>query len=119
MGSPSILKPISKEIERITRVFVDQIHDIVGPDTDIPAPDMGTNHEVMSWFRNQWEKYHGFNPAVITGKTVEEYGAKGREKRPDAVSGLWRLNCSKRLGRQPEKTKVAIQGFGERRFPCC
>ena len=66
------------EIERLTRAFVDQIHDIVGPDTDIPAPDMGTDHQVMAWFRNQWEKYHGFHPAVITGKPVEEYGEIGR-----------------------------------------
>jgi glutamate dehydrogenase (NAD(P)+) len=70
----------TRELERLTRAFVDQIHDIVGPDTDIPAPDMGTDHRVMAWFRNQWEKYHGFNPSVITGKPVEEYGAKGREE---------------------------------------
>ena len=57
-----------KELERLTRRFVDQIHDVIGPRKDIPAPDMGTNHETMSWIRNQWEKYHGFNPAVITGK---------------------------------------------------
>ena len=69
-----------KENERITRKFVDQIHDIIGPDRDIPAPDMGTNSETMAWIRNQWEKYHGFNPAVITGKPVEDYGAKGREE---------------------------------------
>ncbi len=74
-----------KELERMTRVFVNEIHEIVGPDTDIPAPDMGTNFEVMSWFRNQWEKYHGFNPAVITGKPVEEYGARGERRRRGAV----------------------------------
>ncbi len=101
-----------KEIERITRVFVDQIHDIVGPDTDIPAPDMGTNHEVMSWFRNQWEKYHGFNPAVITGKPVEEYGAKGREEATGRGVGIMAVKLMKRLGRRPEATRVAIQGFG-------
>ncbi len=101
-----------KEIERMTRVFVDQIHDIVGPDTDIPAPDMGTNHEVMSWFRNQWEKYHGFNPAVITGKPVEEYGAKGREEATGRGVGIVAVKLLKRLGCQPETTKVAIQGFG-------
>ena len=56
-----------KELERVTRKFVDQIHEIIGPDVDIPAPDMGTNATVMSWIRNQWEKYHGFNPAVIAG----------------------------------------------------
>ncbi len=101
-----------KEIERITRVFVDQIHDVVGPDTDIPAPDMGTNHEVMSWFRNQWEKYHGFNPAVITGKPVEEYGAKGREEATGRGVGITAVKLMARLGRKPESTRVAIQGFG-------
>ncbi len=101
-----------RELERLTRVFVDQIHDIVGPDTDIPAPDMGTDHRVMSWFRNQWEKYHGFNPSVITGKPVEEYGAKGREEATGRGVGTLAVKLIKRLGRKPEETRVAIQGFG-------
>jgi len=101
-----------KEVERMTRAFVDQIHDIVGPDTDIPAPDMGTNFEVMSWFRNQWEKYHGFNPAVITGKPVEEYGARGREEATGRGVGTMAVKLVKRLGMRPEATRTAIQGFG-------
>ncbi|EMI28211.1 MULTISPECIES: Glu/Leu/Phe/Val family dehydrogenase [Rhodopirellula] len=100
------------EIERLTRAFVDQIHDIVGPDTDIPAPDMGTDHQVMAWFRNQWEKYHGFHPAVITGKPVEEYGAKGREEATGRGVGTLTVKLSKRLGMDASKTRVAIQGFG-------
>ncbi|QEG02701.1 Glutamate dehydrogenase [Stieleria maiorica] len=101
-----------REMERLTRAFVDQIHDIVGPDTDIPAPDMGTDHRVMAWFRNQWEKYHGFNPAVITGKPVEEYGAKGREEATGRGVGTLTVKLTKRLGMKPEGTKIAIQGFG-------
>lgn len=100
------------EVERLTRAFVDQIHDIVGPDTDIPAPDMGTDHQVMSWFRNQWEKYHGFNPAVITGKPVEEYGAKGREEATGRGVGTLTNKLIKRLGMPASETRVAIQGFG-------
>lgn len=100
------------EIERLTRAFVDQIHDIVGPDTDIPAPDMGTDHQVMSWFRNQWEKYHGFNPAVITGKPVEEYGARGREEATGRGVGTLTHKLIKRLGMPVEQSRVAIQGFG-------
>ncbi len=69
-----------REVERIARKFIDEVHDVIGPHDDIPAPDMGTDAEVMSWMRNQWEKYHGFNPACITGKPVELYGAKGREE---------------------------------------
>jgi glutamate dehydrogenase (NAD(P)+) len=101
-----------KELEKLTRAFVDQIHDIVGPDTDIPAPDMGTDHQVMAWFRNQWEKYHGFHPAVITGKPVEEYGAKGREEATGRGVGALTVKLCKRLGRKPEETRIAIQGFG-------
>ncbi|OYP34919.1 Glu/Leu/Phe/Val family dehydrogenase [Rhodopirellula sp. MGV] len=101
-----------REKERLTRAFVDQIHDIVGPDTDIPAPDMGTDHRVMAWFRNQWEKYHGFNPAVITGKPVEEYGAKGREEATGRGVGSLTVKTAKRLGMKPERSRVAIQGFG-------
>ncbi|MCO8121871.1 glutamate dehydrogenase [Stieleria sp. TO1_6] len=101
-----------REIERLTRAFVDQIHDIVGPDTDIPAPDMGTDHRVMAWFRNQWEKYHGFNPAVITGKPVEEYGAKGREEATGRGVGSLTVKTTKRLGFKPSETTIAIQGFG-------
>ncbi len=101
-----------RELERLTRAFVDQIHDIVGPDSDIPAPDMGTDHRVMAWFRNQWEKYHGFNPAVITGKPVEEYGAKGREEATGRGVGLLTVKTVKRLGMQAEDSSVAIQGFG-------
>ncbi len=101
-----------KELERITRVFVDEIHEIVGPDTDIPAPDMGTNYEVMSWFRNQWEKYHGFNPAVITGKPVEEYGARGREEATGRGVGALAVKFLKRINVRPDQCRTAIQGFG-------
>ena len=101
-----------KENERITRKFVDQIHDIIGPDRDIPAPDMGTNSETMAWIRNQWEKYHGFNPAVITGKPVEDYGAKGREEATGRGVGILAFKLLKRLGKLPKETRVVIQGFG-------
>ncbi len=101
-----------KELQRISRKFVDQIHEIIGPDKDIPAPDMYTNSETMAWIRNQWEKYHGFNPACITGKPVEDYGAKGREEATGRGCGILAFKLMKRLGRLPKDTSVAIQGFG-------
>lgn len=73
---------------------------------------MGTDHRVMAWFRNQWEKYHGFNPSVITGKPVEEYGAPGREEATGRGVGTLTVKLIKRLGHRAEKTNVAIQGFG-------
>lgn len=107
---PRKLSP--KELERITRKFVDQIHEIIGPDVDIPAPDMGTNAGVMAWIRNQWEKYHGFAPACITGKPVEHYGSKGREEATGRGVGTLAFKLLQRLGKLPKDTRVAIQGFG-------
>lgn len=101
-----------KEKQRISRKFVDQIHEIIGPDKDIPAPDMGTDAETMAWIRNQWEKYHGFNPACITGKPVEDYGAKGREEATGRGCGILAFKLLRRLGRRPTDCTVAIQGFG-------
>jgi glutamate dehydrogenase (NAD(P)+) len=101
-----------KELERLTRVFIDQIHDVIGPDRDIPAPDMGTDHVVMAWIRNQYEKYHGFNPAVVTGKPVELYGAEGREEATGRGVGILAHKLLGRLQRKPQQTRVVIQGFG-------
>ena len=101
-----------KEKQRLSRKFVDQIHEIIGPDKDIPAPDMGTDSETMAWIRNQWEKYHGFNPACITGKPVEDYGAKGREEATGRGCGILAFKLLRRLGRLPSDCTVAIQGFG-------
>lgn len=101
-----------KENQRLTRKFIDQIHEVIGPDTDIPAPDMGTNAETMAWIRNQYEKYHGFSPAVITGKPVEHYGAKGREEATGRGVGILTFKLLTRLNLKPRETTVAIQGFG-------
>jgi glutamate dehydrogenase (NAD(P)+) len=101
-----------KELERITRRFTDQIHDVIGPDKDIPAPDMGTSWREMAWIRNQWEKYHGFNPACVTGKPVEHYGIEGREEATGRGVGILTYKLLGHLGRKPQQTRVALQGFG-------
>lgn len=101
-----------KEVERITRKFIDSIHDVIGPDKDIPAPDMGTSYREMAWIRNQYEKYHGFSPACVTGKPVEAYGAEGREEATGRGVGSLVLKLLGRLGRKPVGATVALQGFG-------
>ncbi|MCA9171635.1 MAG: glutamate dehydrogenase, partial [Planctomycetales bacterium] len=77
-----------RELERITRTFIDQIHDIIGPDKDIPAPDMGTNSDVMAWIMSQYSKYHGFSPGVVTSKPVEHFGIPGREEATGREVGI-------------------------------
>ena len=102
----------SKELQRVTRKLVDQIHDVIGPDKDIPAPDMGTGAEEMAWIRSQWEKYHGFNPACATGKPVEFFGAKGREEATGRGVGILTFKLLRRLQKPVTETRVVIQGFG-------
>ncbi len=107
---PAKLSP--REMERITRKFIDGIHDVIGPDVDIPAPDMGTNAEVMAWIMNQYQKYHGFNPGVVTGKPVELHGIPGREEATGRGVGHLAFKLMSRLGRKAQQTRVALQGFG-------
>jgi glutamate dehydrogenase (NAD(P)+) len=102
----------TRELERITRRLVDEIHDLFGPDVDIPAPDMGTNADMMAWIMNQYGKYHGFSPACVTGKPVDYHGIPGREEATGRGVGALTLKLLGRLGRRIPGTRVAIQGFG-------
>jgi glutamate dehydrogenase (NAD(P)+) len=101
-----------KELERITRHFINQIHDVIGPHKDIPAPDMGTSWREMAWIRSQWERYHGFNPACVTGKPVEHYGIEGREEATGRGVGILAFKLLSHLNRKPQQSRVALQGFG-------
>jgi glutamate dehydrogenase (NAD(P)+) len=85
---------------------------VIGVDKDIPAPDMGTSFREMAWIRNQYEKYHGFSPGIVTGKPAEEYGAEGREEATGRGVGILVLKLLGRLGRKPVGARVALQGFG-------
>jgi glutamate dehydrogenase (NAD(P)+) len=100
------------ELQRVTRAFVDEIHDIIGPSLDIPAPDMGTNAQTMAWILDQYSKYHGWTPAVVTGKPIELGGSEGREY----ATGKGLLFAAGALladyNKQVKGLKFAIQGFG-------
>jgi len=107
---PSTLKP--RELQRLTRRFVDAIGNVIGPHTDIPDPDVNTNAQVMSWIFDQYSRRYGFSPAVVTGKPVGLHGSLGR----DAATGRGCLitirEVLKAQGTKLEKTRFAIQGFG-------
>lgn len=110
--SVDVTKLSRRELEQITRKFVDAIHDMIGPDKDIPAPDMGTNAQVMAWFRNEYEKFHGFSPACVTGKPVELHGSEGREEATGRGVVTIAGELFKRLNRPLAGATVALQGFG-------
>ncbi len=101
-----------REMERLTRRFVSQIASVIGPTEDIPAPDMGTNPQVMGWFFDEYSRRAGFNPAVVTGKPVELHGSLGR----DAATGRGCVVAAREVllaaGKKLEGTTFAIQGFG-------
>ena len=101
-----------RELERLTRRFVEQISPVIGPDTDIPAPDMNTNAQVMGWFFDEYSRRRGFSPAVVTGKPLELHGSLGR----DAATGRGCLFAAREVlaaaGKKLEGTSFAIQGFG-------
>ncbi len=107
---PKTLSP--GELERITRKLIDEIHEVIGPDQDIPAPDMGTNAQVMAWIENQYEKYHGYSPGCVTGKPVEMHGIDGREEATGRGVAIILQATLAKLKRPLKGISVAIQGFG-------
>ena len=100
------------ELERLTRKFVEKIHDFIGPDKDIPAPDVGTDAQVMAWIMNEYAKYRGFHPAVVTGKPVELHGSAGREAATGYGVMLVTREMLATLGKTIGGTTFAIQGYG-------
>src|SRR5437588_327866 len=101
------------ELERLTRRFTTEISLIVGPDRDIPAPDLGTGPQVMAWSMDTISMHAGYSvPASVTGKPVEIGGTMGRDSavgRGLTMVTLWSLED---LGIDPAGAMVAIQGFG-------
>ncbi len=101
-----------KELERLTRKLVDQIHDVIGPVRDIPAPDVNTNPQVMAWIMDQYSKYHGHSPAVVTGKPLDLYGSKGRDSATGRGIQYICREVLRDVGLPVKGTRFAIQGFG-------
>jgi glutamate dehydrogenase (NAD(P)+) len=100
------------EKERLTRALVDKIHDIVGDHVDIPAPDMYTGPQEMAWFFDQYAKYHGHRPGVVTGKPIELGGSLGRNAATGRGCVYVAQELLHKLGQSLAGKTVVIQGFG-------
>lgn len=101
------------ELERLSRAYIKAIYKYIGPQKDVPAPDVNTTPEIMAWMLDEYEKRVGKKePAVITGKPVELGGSKGR----GVATGLGGFYVTESLVKvkklNKKKTMVAIQGFG-------
>lgn len=101
------------ELERLTRVFTQKLANFIGPEKDIPAPDVYTNPQIMAWMVDEYSKIKGYNvPGLVTGKPVEIGGSLGRNEATGLGGFFVMEQLAKKIKLNPKKTTVAIQGFG-------
>ncbi|HEX5415009.1 MAG TPA: Glu/Leu/Phe/Val dehydrogenase [Chloroflexota bacterium] len=101
------------ELERLTRRFTAELEPIIGPDSDIPAPDLGTGMREMAWMMDTYSMHRGYSvPAVVTGKPIDLGGSEGRLEATGHGVALCVSEGAKRLDMDWPNVRVAIQGFG-------
>ena len=106
-------KLAENELEELTRSFTRKLADYIGPEIDVPAPDVNTNPKIMSWVMDEYSRLKGYNvPGVVTGKPLELGGSAGRTEATGQGGFYIMEELAKKLKINPEKTTVAIQGFG-------
>src|SRR6266513_1240471 len=102
-----------RQVERLTKRYTAAILPIIGPERDIPAPDVNTDESTMAWIVDTVTMMTGqHSPEVVTGKPIELGGSRGRTEATGRGVAFVTLEAIKRGGRSPESTRVAVQGFG-------
>ncbi|MGI9289015.1 MAG: Glu/Leu/Phe/Val family dehydrogenase [Pseudomonadales bacterium] len=101
-----------RELEQLTRKFVEKIHRNIGPTEDIPAPDVGTNAQIMAWIQDEYSKVYGYSPAVVTGKPVVTGGSQGRKEATGFGVCMAIEAYSEYYKQALDHSTVVIQGFG-------
>jgi glutamate dehydrogenase (NAD(P)+) len=101
------------ELQRITRRYTTEIIDIIGPDRDIPAPDLGTDEQVMAWIMDTYSQQKGHSvPGVVTGKPIEIGGSLGRREATGRGVVTCALEACRHAGLPFQDARVVIQGYG-------
>jgi glutamate dehydrogenase (NAD(P)+) len=101
------------ELERLTRRYATEISVLIGPESDIPAPDVGTNAQVMAWIMDTYSMHRGYSvPAVVTGKPVSVGGSVGREEATGLGCAIVAREALRLAGLSLAGARVAVQGFG-------
>jgi glutamate dehydrogenase (NAD(P)+) len=101
------------ELERLTRRFASEIAVLIGPDSDIPAPDVNTSGQIMAWIMDTLSMEAGHSiPAVVTGKPLDIGGSEGRPEATGRGVTICAIEACRRLGMDPERSTVAVQGYG-------
>jgi glutamate dehydrogenase (NAD(P)+) len=102
-----------RELEALTRRYVAEIIDAIGPDKDVPAPDVNTNEQIMAWVMDTYSMHVGYtSTAVVTGKPIEMGGSLGRREATGRGVTIVTREAAKHLGLDMRKATVAVQGFG-------
>ncbi|MDM7461095.1 MAG: Glu/Leu/Phe/Val dehydrogenase [bacterium] len=101
------------ELENLTRRYITEISMMIGPESDIPAPDVGTNPQVMAWIMDTYSMHKGYTvPAVVTGKPIAIGGSEGRLEATGRGVMVMAYEALQQIGRSLEGASVVIQGFG-------
>jgi glutamate dehydrogenase (NAD(P)+) len=100
------------EVEKIARQFMDKIEKVLGPQRDIPAPDVNTNAQTMAWLMDEYGKLHGHTPACVTGKPIALEGSYGRESATGRGLVFMFEEAAKELDLDPSRARFVLQGFG-------
>ena len=108
--------PLSRqELQRLTRRFTIEILNFIGPESDIPAPDMGTNEQVMAWIMDTYSQQKGHSiPGVVTGKPIDIGGSLGRKEAPGRGVVYTIISAAEKIKMKLDsKTRISVQGFGQ------
>jgi glutamate dehydrogenase (NAD(P)+) len=101
------------ELERLSRRYMQELIPFIGPQVDIPAPDMGTNEQIMAWMMDTYSNHTGHtDPAIVTGKPVSLHGSEGRREATGAGVAYLSKRYLEDLGIPPSQATAAVQGFG-------
>jgi len=102
-----------REVEGLTRRFTTEISPLIGPERDIPAPDVNTNAQTMAWIMDTYSMHHGYTiPGVVTGKPIAIGGSLGRNEATARGAVFTLLQWAKATGASVEGARVAIEGYG-------
>jgi glutamate dehydrogenase (NAD(P)+) len=102
-----------REVEALTRRFFTEIEILVGPEKDIPAPDVNTNAQIMAWMMDTYSMHAGYTvPGVVTGKPISLGGSEGRNEATARGTVYCIVEATRHLGMELGKSRVAVQGFG-------
>ena len=100
------------ELQTLTRTYLENIAHLLGVYRDVAAPDMGTDGQTMAWMMDAYGKRYGYSPAIVTGKPIAMGGSQGRTEATGRGVAYIVRDTLRALAREPQRTRVAIQGFG-------